>query len=122
MLDDGMLLMNDAFKSRVDTDISDNFTIRIFNGEKELLKGTFVSLATGCNTNATLVFTTKHFWPSIDLSKNINEYSNLYITMNDIIINSAATNNWYAITVERLGQSARVTLSNHATQDGDINV
>ena len=111
MLDDGMLLMNDAFKERVDADTSNNFSISVSTSEEELLTGSFVSLMNAADGEATIVFTTANFWKAIDLSNNIKEYSNLYIKLSDMIIRSVDTKFWHVITVERVGQAARVTLS-----------
>ena len=113
MLNDGLLLMNDAFKERVGTSESPSFSVVIFSGEEKLLDGNFVSLMHSQDSSATIVFTTSDFWKAIELSNNIKECSNLYIKLNNEIITSTVAENWNTITVERLGQSARVTLSSY---------
>lgn len=122
MLDDGMLLMNDAFRDRVDTSEDSNFKVNILDGDDTLLEGSFVSLMQSADGDSVLVFTTTNFWKAIDLSKNFKDYSNLYIRMNDMIISTVDTSLWHMITVERVGQAARVTLSVNPSLEEEENV
>ena len=109
MLENDMLLMNDAFKERMGEQQDTKIVANIFSNEELVLQGNFVSL-TSADDKKSFVLVSTDFWKTIDLSINIQEFRNLSISLNDKSIFTVSEADVLSSSVERQSNNAKLTI------------